>query len=81
MEGGIEPSELGDLTFREVDLKLQRQKWLVENDWEQTRLIVAALTHKRPKEIVRLSRDQSNRKEWTDEEARNVLKSYGEWQR
>ena len=77
MEGGVDPERLGWLTFREVDLYLQRQRWLIENDWERDRLIVAALLHKKPTEIVKLSRDgQGSKKVWTQEEALRVLDKY-----
>lgn len=78
VEGGILPGELPGMTFWEIDLRLQRQKWLIENDWERTRLIISALTGKRATEIIQLERDEKRKKVWTQEEALGVLKRYGD---
>ena len=77
MEGGIEPERIGFLTFREVDWIMQREKAEKIHDWQQTRLIVAALTGQKPEKILPLPGDPKPKK-WTHKEAINVLKSYGE---
>ena len=76
VEGGIEPERVGDLTFREIDYIFQARRSRMDHDWSQTRLIVAALTGKNPKRIVRLSSEALEPIEWTPELAQKVLKHF-----
>lgn len=78
MEGGIEPERIGTLTFREIDLIMQRRKSDREHDWAQTRVIWGALAHKKPTDLIRLSTDPEPI-DWSVEKANDVIKRFG-WQ-
>ena len=75
---GIEPERVGGLTFREIDFIVQAHRSRLDHDWEQTRLVVAALTGKRPQSIVRLSHEKPEKIDWTPELADEVLKHFDE---
>ena len=77
VEGGIGSiGEVRDLTFREVDYILQRQRKLVEDGWDYARHIMAVFSGKNPKNIIKLSRDPKP-KVWTQEEAIETIKRMG----
>jgi len=76
--GGIEPERVGTLTFCEIDYILQRRKADKEHDISQTRVIWAALTGKRPTDLIRLSTDPKP-VEWTVDKANDLIKRF-KWQ-
>lgn len=67
---------MGDLTFREIDFLMEAHRSRMDHDWSQTRLIVAALTGKRPDQIVKLSSERTEKKDWTPEEAQELIKRW-----
>lgn len=73
MEGGIESIEAVKLlTWKDIDYRIQREVKLVEDGWDYTRHIIGALAGKKPKQIMKLSRDPEPKK-WTQEEALKVI--------
>ena len=73
---GIGLEQVGSMTFREVDYYVQAHRSRLDHDWEQTRLIAACLTGKRPQSIVKLSREKQDKIDWTPELANEVLKRF-----
>ena len=82
VDGGVGSiKEARELTPRETDYILQRQRKLVEDGWDHTRHIIAVFAGKSPKNIMRLSRDPQP-KVWTQEEAIETIKRMGgKWQK
>jgi hypothetical protein len=77
---GIAPDAVGGMTFREIEWVIRSNRLKHEREWEQTRLIVAALTGKKPKQLIRLPLidGEVEKIEWTPELANEVLKHFGE---
>jgi hypothetical protein len=66
------------MEFREfIDRdEVYQRKW--ENQWRHTRLIVGALTHSDPREIIRLPGDYDNiPKLMSQEESKKLLSMHG----